>query len=151
MRKEQTISPADGVALQKAFDRFVPKNFTDVQVGEIYGGQNNGEFCLLQKKSPRSLRILTNECLCFKVDPDGNLHYWYRRTWDAVILTRVAPLLMLVGGVLIGGIIMKIPEMAVFGVLAVCLFMCNLIRPKAQRADLLDKLMQILDLAEKQS
>ena len=69
MRKEQTLSPVDGVALQKAFDRFVPKNFTDVQVGEIYGGQNDGEFCLIQKKSPRSLRILTNECLCFKVDP----------------------------------------------------------------------------------
>ena len=54
MRKEQTIFPVDGVALQKAFDRFVPKNFTDVQVGEIYGGQNDGEFYLIQKKSPRS-------------------------------------------------------------------------------------------------
>ena len=150
MRKEQTLSPVDGVALQKAFDRFVPKNFVDVQVGEIYGGQNDGEFCLIQKKSPRSVRALANECLCFKLDSDGRLRYWYRRTWDTVILTRVAPLLMLVGGVLIGGIIMKIPEMDVFGVLAACLFMCNLIRPKAQRADLLDKLMQILDLAEKQ-
>lgn len=151
MRKEQTLSPVDGVALQKAFDRFVPKNFVDVQVGEIYGGQNDGEFYLIQKKSPRSVRALANECLCFKLDSDGRLRYWYRRTWDTVILTRVAPLLMLVGGVLIGGIIMKIPEMAVFGVLAVCLFMCNLIRPKALRADLLNKLMQILELAEKQS
>lgn len=145
MRRTRSLLIEDETMLLNNFDAYISRCYADIPIGEIYGIQRGEKYYLLQKKEPRHISILYRECLCFKVDLQGNLYYWYERPLETRVMTFIAPLFMLIGGCLLGGILLHIPEMYIWGVIALVLLVCNFFHSSKMRSALLDELMRIIE------
>ena len=87
--------------------------------------------------------------LVAKIDEDGNIEYTFKRDTESAIFTIIAPLFILIFGCGLGAGILKIYEMLLWLIPAAALFLCNLIKPKNQREDLLDCLLRMIELSDK--
>lgn len=142
------IINVDKEKLAKAFEKRLPTNSSNLEIGEHYGYIKDSEIRIFTKKAPRSFKILAHDMLVAKIDADGNVDYTFKRDMESTIFTIFAPVFMLVFGCGLGAGILKIYEMLLWIVPAAALLLCNLIKPKKQREDLLDCLLRMVELSE---
>ncbi len=140
---------ADKEKLRQAFEKYLPNRPNDVEIGESYGYINGNEIRIYSKKSARSFKIIAHDMLVAKIDEDGNINYAFKRDIESMIFTVFAPIFMLIFGCGLGAGILQIYEMLLWAIPAVALFLCNLIKPKKQREDLLDCLLRLTELSNK--
>ncbi len=110
---------------------------------------NGKEIRIFSKKAPRSFKIFAHDMLVSKIDENGNVNYTFKRDTESAIFTIFVPLFALIFGCGLGAGILKIYEMILWIIPAAALFLCNLIKPKKQREDLLDCLLRMIELSEK--
>ena len=137
--------------LCQAFEKYLPTRPSDVEIGENYGYINQNEIRIFSKKASRSIKIFAHDMLVAKIDESGNIDYTFKRDTESMIFTIIAPLFMLIFGCILGALILKIYEMLLWAIPAAAFLLCNLIKPKKQREDLLDCLLRMIELAEKQN
>jgi len=144
-----SIIKADKEKLAVAFKKYLPANSSEIELGVNYGYMDGNEIRIYTKKAPRSFKIFAHDMLAAKIDEDGNIEYTFKRDTESAIFTIFAPLFILIFGCGLGAGILKIYEMLLWLIPAAALFLCNLIKPKKQREDLLDCLLRMIELSEK--
>ena len=137
--------------LSQAFEKHLPTRPSDIEIGECYGYINQNEIRIYTKKAPRSIKIFAHDMLVAKIEESGSIDYTFKRDTESMIFTIIAPLFMLIFGCGLGAMILKIDEMLLWAIPAAAFLLCNLIKPKKQREDLLDCLLRMIELAEKQN
>lgn len=145
---DRTIK-ADKEKLAVAFKKFLPDNSSEIEIGANYGYMDGNEIRIFTKKAPRSFNIFAHDMLVAKIDEDGTIEYTFKRDMESAIFTILLPLFALIFGCGLGAGILKIYEMLLWVIPSAALFLCNLIKPKKQREDLLDCLLRMIELSEK--
>lgn len=140
---------ADREKLKQAFEKYLPDHSSDIEIGSNYGYMDENEIRIFTKKAPRSCKILAHDMLTAKIDESGNIEYTFKRDTESVIFTIIAPIFALIFGCGLGAGILKIYEMLIWVIPAGALLLCNLIKPKKQREELLDCLLRMIELSEK--
>ena len=130
------------------FRRTVQPDCSQAEIGDIYGGvyQEKAllQFSLCVKKPPRGWGSLNHESLRGDIDESGNVTYYFKRTWEARILTVIAPILVVLICHL--GLVTPVFLTALWGLIpAAFLFAFNFIKPKKRRQILTDRLMCLID------
>lgn len=143
------IIKADKEKLSAAFKKYLPTNSNEIELGANYGYMDGNKIQIFTKKAPRSFKIFAHDMLAAKIDEDGNIEYTFKRDMESAIFTILFPLFALIFGCGLGAGILKIYEMLLWVIPAAVLFLCNLIKPKKQREDLLDCLLRMIELSEK--
>ena len=142
---------ADKEKLRQAFEKYLPKRPNDVEIGENYGYIDGNQIRIYSKKAARSVKIIAHDMLVAKIDENGIINYAFKRDIESMIFTVFAPIFMLIFGCGLGAMILKIYEMLLWAIPAAAFLLCNLIKPKKQREDLLDCLLRMIELSEKQN
>lgn len=145
------VIKANREKLSQAFEKYLPPQPNDIEIGECYGYINQNEIRIFSKKAPRSIKIFAHDMLVAKIEESGNIDYIFKRDTESMIFTIIAPLFMLIFGCGLGAMILKIHEMLLWAIPAAAFLLCNLIKPKKQREDLLDCLLRMIELSEKQN
>ena len=120
----------------------------EAEVGDIHGGiyQISGfwQFSLHIKKSPRGWQSFNDECLFGNIDENGNVTYFFKKTWGTRILTIIAPIFVAV--ICLLSLVIPVFQSALWGLIpAAFLFSFNFIKPKKRRQILKDFLMHLVD------
>ena len=145
------VIKANREKLSQAFEKYLPPRPNDIEIGECYGYINQNEIRIYTKKAPRSIKIFAHDMLVAKIEESGNIDYTFKRDTESMIFTIIAPLFMLIFGCGLGAMILKIYEMLLWAIPATAFLLCHLIKPKKQREDLLDCLLRMIELSEKQN
>lgn len=146
MEQKRIKYSVDVNAFEKAFIKFVPAPSMQLETDTIYGIIQNHEFTLQKKKEPRGSRSFFDEYLSGRIEGNGEIVYHFRRTLESLALTVFAPLFCLFVSFL-GVFVLHVSEF-LFALIPGGMFaLCNLIRPKKLREDLLDVLLRVADAA----
>ncbi|MBQ1195941.1 MAG: hypothetical protein IIX44_06840 [Clostridia bacterium] len=140
---------ADKENLSQAFEKYLPNRPNDVEIGANYGHMEGNEIRIYSKKAARSFKIFAHDMLVAKIDDEGNIDYAFKRDIESMIFTVFAPIFMLIFGCGLGAGILQIYEMLLWAIPAAAFLLCNLIKPKKQREDLLDCLLRLVELSNK--
>ena len=117
------------------FKEKIPNNEYELEDGQIYGGIYNNKFTLAIKLPPRSFKNMFHDELVGFIDGSGNIHYRFRRTPLAVILTRILPLVLSLVCIL-ACLTSDMYQSMLFIPLFAVMFACNFMHPLKHRGDL---------------
>ena len=148
MGKHKLNIKADREKLTAAFDKYLPKTGTDVEYGESYGYILKNEFRIHTKTPARNFRNFAKDRLFVTVDDDGQVEYSFARDIESILLTLMAPNLLVMGAILMSTTLddptIGLPCLPI----ALILYLFNFIKPQKQREDLLDCLLRMIELSE---
>ncbi|MBQ8339313.1 MAG: hypothetical protein IJX62_01380 [Clostridia bacterium] len=126
------------------WQRNVPATPFEIEVGEIYGSLSNDTFRLQIKKTPRGWQTFSDEYLSGTIDANGRAQCRFKRTLEAIIVTRLLPALM-IAAMLFGCFVIEDASFVLLTIPAVGLCLCNFIRPTNRRQVLLGFLSHIAE------
>ena len=149
MKKSKLNLKADREKLAEAFEKYLPKTSAEVEYGEAYGYVSKNEFHIHTRTPARYFRNFAKDRLFVTVDDDGQVEYRFARDIESVLLTLLAPNLLVMGSVLMSTTLDDPTTGLICLPFALILFLLNFIKPKKQREDLLDCLLRMIELSEK--
>ena len=87
-----SIIKADREKLAVAFQKYLPTNSSEIELGANYGYMDGNEIRIFTKKAPRSFKIFAHDMLVAKIGEDGKIEYTFKRDTESAIFTIFAPL-----------------------------------------------------------
>ena len=149
MKKSKLNFKADREKLTQAFEKYLPKTAAEVEYGEAYGYVSKNEFHIHTRTPARCFRNLIKDRLIVTVDDEGQVEYCFARDIESVLLTLLAPNLLVMGSILMSTTLDDPTTGLICLPFALILFLLYFIKPKKQREDLLDCLLRMTELSEK--
>jgi hypothetical protein len=142
-RLSQTVNAQ---RFRQVFDRRVPTDYSEVEHDEVYGAVDRSGYSLYIKRIYN--RLLNSEYLRVEIDSNGTIQCQYKRTLSSILCTIVAPIILLVVGILLITVFHEPDPAGACFPMAIVFTLFGLFKSKSLRQQLLDTVSQVADEAK---
>lgn len=142
-RLSQTVNAQ---RFRQVFDRRVPTDYSEVEHDEVYGAVDRSGYSFYVKRIYN--RLLNSEYLRVEIDSNGTVQCQYKRTLSSILCTIVAPIILLIVGILLITVFHEPEPAGACFPMAIAFTLIGLFKSDSSRHLLLDTVSQIADEAK---